>query len=153
VESLPSRFSKFNEEFEVLQGKWAELFSEENKMEMQFDLHHTPPAFKYLVDGIIDEATEVLNEELVKKAEQGWTEEQQGQFAVQVMQQVIRVSAIRCYQLAQALKDELPWEKLSPCGCVYPDDEELSDLLSAPFELEGEGWVIKGFDTRKEGRK
>ena len=150
----PVRFDKFEKEFELLKRTWFEMFVEGDDAEVdgKLELHHPPPGFKQLVDEILDEGTEGLHEMLDKHEANGWTDEQMSSYSYNVLLQLARISAIRFYRMGQALAETMPWDSLTPCGCTAIQDEDLYDLLSAPFELEGEGWVIKDFKTRKEER-
>lgn len=150
MEHRPKRFHKFDEEFALLQNAWSECFvGPEAEAQSMIDMEHPPPGFAFLVTDIMEEIGENLREQMDEATEAG---HDPVKVAVCVLSAYLKHFAIDFYKLGNRMAETLPWEKLSPCGCTSPSDEELADLLSKPFELEGEGWVIKGFETKKEDR-
>jgi len=53
------------------------------------------------------------------------------------------------YEIGQHVHDELPYHALVPCACKSLVDDEFEQLLSEPYNLEGDGFLIKDFDTTK----
>lgn len=142
------RYKHYDREQQILSKAWKELFNTEDEMvvaQCKVDVLHPPPAFGAMMSEVMTEIGSYI-QEAVNEADEGAEIDACLEVASHYMVSV----AVKMYQLGNLLSTKLPWSAMTPCGCVSPSDEELEQLLSSPFDLEGEGWLIKGFEHRKE---
>lgn len=143
------RHAKFDQERDLLSSAWQTLFpmTDEGLVENRLNVLHPPPAFGHMMNEVMNEVEQMINQTLNEAGLEG---EDRLTAAGDLFGKYMMSIATKVYRLGNYMAVELPWERMTPCGCTSPSDEELEHLLSAPFDLEGKGWVIKGFEHRKE---
>jgi len=143
-------------ELKVLRDAWHSLYlvgktDEEQEYDIDRDTEHGALALAEFIHEIFDESVEKINSEISRAVrEEGRTPREIYTYATTTLTEVGRLAAYRMFRIGQHVKDKLPFDELSPCACEILYDEDIEALLGIPFDLEGEGWVIKNFKSKKE---
>ena len=144
---------KANTDLRQLLTGWNELYDlgtdEATQSSAHQDMYHIPTGMRDAVDSVLEEGVEYINTCLANMHQDGELSEGEETFdaAMKGMFYVSRMIAWRFFKLGQHVSTKLPYQELTPCPCTTLVDDELAELLSSDFDLEGEGWVIKSFDS------
>jgi hypothetical protein len=135
-------------EYEALQSKWEELFENCPTPEADaiLDASHPPPGLGRMIAEVQTE----LMEKLEALGEEGDDDDTRVMRLFTASMNALSFMTVRFYRLGGAMAWHMPYENMTPCRCTVAHDEELNDLLSEGFPLDGDGWVIQNFVPRRE---
>lgn len=113
------------------------MHSEDMRMEENMaDLEHIPPGFRAILDHMINEANQEIHD-MIARLEHMEDPPRPAEVLMTGYVAYLKMFAMRFYQLGNELAEKLPWQGLTPCGCLSitdADDAEFEALLSKPFE-------------------
>jgi hypothetical protein len=143
-------------EIHRLEAAWFELYTSDGPNsstandKLEDDMDHNPPGLRHFVSDIISEVCSGINVRIDTLVESGELEPGADafNFAINAFASTMRMVTCRMYEIGQYLSDELPYHSLVPCRCKS-FASEVEDFLSAPFKVEGEGFLILNFDKTK----
>lgn len=144
-----TQYQKLNEEWRRLytvgsQDGLAALYVD--------DLKHSPPALRQFVQDVVTEILDVADKHLEEVIDEGDVEAHSSaavEFLLTHITSDAAVLATRMFQMGYTLREEVPFDRLIPCPCKAITDDDFNKLLGSGFDLEGEGFVIKNFDSSK----
>jgi len=151
---------QMREEAQKLSATWSKLYvvddpeSDETEAKISEDMFHSPPGLRRFVDDVIFEVCASINKRMETSIADGSLEPgmEAFDFAMNGFASMMRMVSIRMYEIGQHLHNDLPYHSMVPCRCRSLVDDEIEQLLSGPYHLEGDGFVIVNFDVTKASK-
>ena len=152
VTTKKEHFKQVLKESKELDDAWHELFGDPNsktteewEFDMDRELNHPPIALNRLVRDCYGDVINIANKAVAQEREKGATPEELFQVMSSVLINLGIVTSFRMFQVGQHTAMSHPFKTLGQCPCEILFDEDVEKLLSEPYNVEGEGWVILNF--------
>jgi hypothetical protein len=128
----------------LLDKAWEETFYSGTPQEGRalFLQHHVHPpvAIARLLDELFEEVVDRIMAEAANRVAKGdLDQENVGDAIFSGTIHMARTTAIRMFLLGQQVKDKLPFDKFTSCGCSTLFDDEVGDLFTVADLLKEEG--------------